>query len=967
VSQTKTFSVSIDTVRRTEHDGSNHQGCGQSKHLYVGRGPAWDYDSYIKFTLDWSGVKKIVSATLNLYTDEYNTLGPAGEVGFMPPPSSGERPKVFVYRLTSAFTEGNNVDGDFDASDYVNPSRTTSGGVGKVMIPTGADLLHTINITSIVRAWAPSTVEGGGKAANHGIALMGSTVSSENWSGWSSEHSGGGGASERPSITLVYELGPTVPDAPSNMTPAGAVPSLDTFEGDFTDVRATDTLQSVEVQVYDGGVGGTAATNNRVTKAGHGLAVNDVIYFTGLTGGVGLTIFTRYAVRQVISSSVFTLKTTTSGPEVDITNDYASVTYSKLIRSLSKVATESERFADHFILANDPTFKPTVGATYRWRARVTDQEGQNSAWSALVSFNLTNTAPNPPTLSPLSGASYSTLNLVKFQGGTFTDPNVGDYLMAHQVQLSPFAQGDVRWDEADGILWDTGQTYDPLGATDWEEFYGGRALTAGTYYWRARHWDQKEGSSAWTYASIILTADFSPDPGSYDNVQINPNAPWRILIRNLKQADGVTPTAGRGPGQLVAVFEEAKNIGASVVFNSPGELHFTLLKDDPQISVVEPKQTHYAVEFYSGDGWQEKFAGVVWDVDATETDLVFKGIDYLALYDTVIDERYDPLKPNKSYKSNGSFYEQVTIRNVVLDQLNRAKKIANSWVGFISIGQIATMNEKVSVYSTMQPTLSFVGGLIDSHRQGSGKRTRMSVVKTTTGGYQLKVVDDPGTIRTDLGLYYGELVQGYRIIIFGDGWANVQHVVGRNRDGVKVVYQTIKDKAFQPATSLYGRIATVAVMDGVQDQSDLARRGLQAAIQSAKLGKNVAIGMRTEFIKPLQGWDVCDVFPVRIDDGPVDTDAYGSGYWAAYACAWEATDVGQQSTVITLMPREDASAPDPDLIPSVPISTQPEWQIGWTPPDPLEASSKFWLDQTTGIVYERNDDTATLVAVTGTA
>ena len=86
----------------------------------------------------------------------------------------------------------------------------------------------------------------------------------------------------------------------------------------------------------------------------------------------------------------------------------------------------------------------------------------------------------------------------------------------------------------------------------------------------------------------------------------------------------------------------------------------------------------------------------------------------------------------------------------------------------------------------MQPVLSFVAGLIDSHRQGTGKRTRMKVVKTTSGSYQLQIVDDPGIIRADLAMYYGELVQGYRIIVFGDNWANVQHVVGRNRDGVKV-------------------------------------------------------------------------------------------------------------------------------------------------------------------------------------
>jgi len=967
MSLTKVFAVSKDTVKRNQDDGGGGQGCGNSKHLYVGRygssGSSRNYDSFLQFTTNWTDVKKIVRATLNLYTDEYDTFGNAGEPGIMPAPKSTDKPKILVRRLTTSFTEGGNADGHFDSSDYTSPSHTTSGGVTKTMTPNGADLLHTIDITAIVKAWAPASVAGGGAQHNHGIGLYGTTDTIENWSGWAMEH---GNGAERPSITLEYELGPTIPDAPTGVTPFGTIPSLDTFEGDFTDRRLTDTLQSVAIEIYDAAHSGTASTGNTITTSGHKLAIGDSVYFTAV-GDTNLTAFKHYyVVSSGFTTNVFKVSTTLGGSVFDITTG-DTVTWSRLVKAIPKVATESERVAAHFIVAKPSSFTPTTGATYRWRVRVVDQEGQTSPWAGLYSFVLSNTPPNPPVLTPTSGTSKASLNLVKFQGGTFSDPDTGDRLMAHQVQLSQYAGGDFRWDEADNILWDTGKSFDSFDATSWTELYGGRALVAGTYYWRARHWDNRDGVSDWTYATLILTADFSPDPGDYESVQVNPRAPWRVLIRDLYQSDGVTKTIGRGPGQLVAVFEEAKNIGASVVFNSPGELHFTLLKDDPQISVVEPKQVHYAVEFYSGDGWQEKYAGVIWDADATDTDVVFKGLDYLALYDTLIDERYDPLKPNKSYKSNGSFYENVTIRTVVMDQLNRAKKLADSWVGFIPIGSVATMSEKVTVYSTMQPALSFIGGLIDSHRQGTGKRTRMKVKKTTTGTYQLQIVDDPGVIRNDLAMYYGELVQGYRVILFGDQWANVEHIVGRNRDGVKVVYQTIKGKPFQPSTSLYGRIATVAVMDGVQDQIDLNRRGLQAAIQSAKLGKNIAIGIRTTYLAPLQGWDVCDVFPMRIKDGAVDTDRFGSGFWASYAAAWEATDVGQQSLVITFMPREDASAPNPDLIPSKRVSTQPEWQLGWTPPDPIKATSLYWLDQSTGKVYVRDDDAATLVSVTGTA
>lgn len=956
MSQNRTLSAEKDTTRRTKTDGSTNTGCGLSKHLYVGRYGSYDYDSFIKFTLDWTDVGKIVSAHLNLYTDEYDTFGAASEPGIMKAPAAADRPFVNVKRLTTAFTEGNNVDGDFDASDYVVPGNSTPSKA-HTLLPAGANVLHSIDITAIVRSWAPATVEGGGRYTNHGVGLYGSTDSTKNWSGWSKKHAGGGGAAERPTISLVYEFGATVPTTPANLTPTGSVASVSDFEGDFADVRTTDKLQSTSIEIYDAGAAATTdlATDLITASAPHGLLYGDQVFFSAV-GTSGLTAFTPYyVISSGLTTTAFRIGSSPDATQTDITGSSA-VTFTRLVGSFGEVASESERVAAHFIVAKPDAVAIVAGLTYRWRARYTDNEAQVSAWSSLVSFTLTNTAPVAPTLSPVSGSSYASLNLVKFEGGAFSDAD-GDALNAYQIQLSPFASGDARWNEADGILWDTGKTLTPFGVTSWIAMYGGSSLAAGTYYWRARHWDSRGGVSAWTYAQIILTASFNPDPASYTSVQTNPQAPWRILIRDLYLDDGVTKTTGRAPGRLVAVFEEAKNIGASIVYNSPGELHFTLLKDDPQISVVEPKQVHYAVEFYSGDGWQEKYAGVIWDMDATEVDVVFKGIDYLALYDTVIDERYDPLKPNKSYTAGGSFYSDVTIRTVVLDQLNRAKNLANSWVGFIAIGAVATMDEKVTVYSTMQPVLAFVGGLIDSHRQGTGKRSRIKVAKLANGTYELQIVDDPGVVRDDLAMYYGELAQGYRVIVFGEGWANVQHIVGRNREGSKVVYQTVENQPFQPSQTVYGRIATVAVMDGVQDQNDLTRRGLQTAIQNAKLGKQIAIGIRTEYLQPLQGWDVCDIFPLSIVDGAVDTGNFGSGYWASYAAAWEATDIGQQSLVITFLPREDATAPDPDLIPSYAVSTQPEWQIGWTPPDPLgNITSKYWYDISTGIIYIRNDD-----------
>jgi hypothetical protein len=463
MSSVKVFGVNSTTTVKQHIDGTNKIGCGHSKHLYVGRNGGNDYKAFVKFDLDWSGVGKIVSAVLNLTTDEYDTFGTAGEPGEMPAPGVTDAPLITIRRNTSAPTFGSNVDGTFDSSDYTNPSTTTSYSKQGVMTPHGADQLIQIDITDIVRAWAPTSVYAGHNFPNYGIALYGDVSTTHNWSGWSKYHTGGGGAAEQPSITLTYELAPTVPNTPTNLTPAGSVSSLASFQGDFSDTKSGDTLSTTDIEIYDAGVSATGTgSTNRINKTAHGLANGSNVWVTAATGGGGIPSFTKLYVRNATAND-FQISTTATGAVVDF-NDYSAITYSVQVATVANyTASNSDKVAAHFTIPFSAVhgWTPKVGLTYRWRARYKDQEGQVSAYSGLVSFVLTNTPPNAPTLSPVNASSYSSFNLVLFRGGTFSDAN-NDKLEAHQVQLSPYASGDVRWDEADGILWDTGKVFDSL-------------------------------------------------------------------------------------------------------------------------------------------------------------------------------------------------------------------------------------------------------------------------------------------------------------------------------------------------------------------------------------------------------------------------------------------------------------------------------------------------------------------------
>jgi hypothetical protein len=266
------------------------------------------------------------------------------------------------------------------------------------------------------------------------------------------------------------------------------------------------------------------------------------------------------------------------------------------------------------------------------------------------------------------------------------------------------------------------------------------------------------------------------------------------------------------------------------------------------------------------------------------------------------------------------------------------------------------MGAKVTIWSTMQPTLSFVASLLDSHREGTGKRTRVSVKRTGPSTYTVVVEDDPGSTRDNLRLRYGELVNGYRVILFGDGWASVVHGIGRTREGTQVLYKTANAPGVDPR--VWGNIERAVIMDNVSDSLDLTRRLKQEAIKSGKIGQHMAVAVRVNFLKPLDGYNICDALPVAINHGAINTANFGSGYFNIWAVAWEAGDDASQQVILTLLPREDTVAAAEDIIDAVNISTQAEWQIGYTPPDPIATTAKYYLDQTTGIVYFRSDTDA---------
>jgi len=109
-----------------------------------------------------------------------------------------------------------------------------------------------------------------------------------------------------------------------------------TFQEPSDNVTARQTRGIVAaISTNDSSQGGTALTgctieadDETVTKTSHGLAVNDQVSFTSLTGGVGLSLsqFQTYFVASVADANSFTVSLTKGGSAVAITTDYSDAT-----------------------------------------------------------------------------------------------------------------------------------------------------------------------------------------------------------------------------------------------------------------------------------------------------------------------------------------------------------------------------------------------------------------------------------------------------------------------------------------------------------------------------------------------------------------------------------------------------------------------------------------------------------------
>lgn len=189
---TRSYTCTKDT-RSHRTSGGAEYGSGTEGQLPVGYWSGSKNRAALAFaTIPWGGVVKVVSARLLV------TTSTQVNVGF------GSSPKVEARRITEGWSEGSSSSpSGSNATVWPGPSTTTTGAKQSSIV-TSESNREAIDVSAIVRAWAPKAA-GGSAAGIYGIALYSAAESSGTYTTeFLSRETGSSGS--RPVLELTLDV-----------------------------------------------------------------------------------------------------------------------------------------------------------------------------------------------------------------------------------------------------------------------------------------------------------------------------------------------------------------------------------------------------------------------------------------------------------------------------------------------------------------------------------------------------------------------------------------------------------------------------------------------------------------------------------------------------------------------------------------------------------------------------------------
>jgi len=135
---------------------------------------------------------------------------------------------------------------------------------------------------------------------------------------------------------------------------------------------------------------------------------------------------------------------------------------------------------------------------------------------------------------------------------------------------------------------------------------------------------------------------------------------------------GVSSTGWRGD-QKAVVFD-AKDIGVEEHANDTGSAFWTLSSDHPQLAEFVPLERHYEISRWSvdRDRWEFVGAGMINDYVASDTEVVYSGLDYKSL----LNQIFTPL-PGVTLDSPSALNPNVSITDTIFNHSDGTTALDN--------------------------------------------------------------------------------------------------------------------------------------------------------------------------------------------------------------------------------------------------------------------------------------------------
>lgn len=186
-----------------------------------------------------------------------------------------------------------------------------------------------------------------------------------------------------------------------------------------------------------------------------------------------------------------------------------------------------------------------------------------------------------------------------------------------------------------------------------------------------------------------------------------------VVIRQRNAFDAADPF---WQGPVVAVINDARDVGVTLYANDNGSCFFTLPVDHSSLPLIDPLNQHYVIQRWNGSSYDTIQSGFITDYDASVNEVVISGVDYM----TTFNKYYTPIHgpelgakaiPNTDLTSIGT---SITPKSVIDAALVKDRLRASEGFASATVNSSYPNAGKVSVFSGASQTSATPTGTRDS-------------------------------------------------------------------------------------------------------------------------------------------------------------------------------------------------------------------------------------------------------------